>query len=102
MVQLATSKTTPQKACFAIAGSAVNNTAKLSNLTWFSNAQRLEQELEIASISLINDFTAVSYGVLVQPINLYTLQLEKHRAKNLPLFQVVSFFRAFTDRCRLD
>jgi len=26
----------PQKACFAIAGPVVNNTAKLTNLTWFS------------------------------------------------------------------
>ena len=49
----------PQKACFAIAGPVVNNTAKLTNLTWFLDAKRLEQELEIAPISLINDFAAV-------------------------------------------
>jgi glucokinase len=83
MVQqfLATAKTaTPQKACFAIAGPVVNNTAKLTNLTWFLDAQRLEQELEIASISLINDFAAVGYGVLgLQPADLYTLQPGKHQ-----------------------
>lgn len=83
MVQqfLATAKTaTPQKACFAIAGPVVNNTAKLTNLTWFLDARRLEQELEIASISLINDFAAVGYGVLgLQPADLYTLQPGKHQ-----------------------
>lgn len=83
MVQqfLATAKTPrPQKACFAIAGPVVNNTAKLTNLTWFLDAQRLEQELEIACISLINDFAAVGYGVLgLQPADLYTLQPGKHQ-----------------------
>ncbi len=73
---LATAKaSTPQKACFAIAGPVVNNTAKLTNLTWFLDAKRLEQELGIASISLINDFAAVGYGVLgLDASDLYTLQ----------------------------
>ncbi len=65
----------PQKACFAIAGPVVNNTAKLTNLTWFLDAKRLEQELGIALISLINDFAAVGYGVLgLDASDLYTLQ----------------------------
>ena len=83
MVQqfLATAKTpTPQKACFAIAGPVVNNTAKLTNLTWFLEAKRLEQELGITTISLINDFAAVGYGVLgLQPADLYTLQRGEHQ-----------------------
>jgi glucokinase len=78
MVQqfLATTKTaTPEKACFAIAGPVVNNTAKLTNLTWFLDSKRLEQELGITSISLINDFAAVGYGVLgLEPADLSTLQ----------------------------
>ncbi len=78
MVQqfLATAKTaTPEKACFAIAGPVVNNTAKLTNLTWFLDSKRLEQELGITSISLINDFAAVGYGVLgLEPADLSTLQ----------------------------
>lgn len=65
----------PQKACFAIAGPVVNNTAKLTNLTWFLDAKRLEQELGIAPISLINDFAAVGYGVLgLDASDLCTLQ----------------------------
>lgn len=65
----------PEKACFAIAGPVVNDTCVLTNLAWFLDARRLEQELEIAKIHLINDFAAVGYGILgLQDEDLYTLQ----------------------------
>ncbi|MBV9390104.1 MAG: glucokinase [Chroococcidiopsidaceae cyanobacterium CP_BM_ER_R8_30] len=65
----------PQKACFAIAGPIVDNTAKLTNLTWFLETESLEKELGIATISLINDFAAVGYGILgLEAQDLYTLQ----------------------------
>lgn len=68
-------KIVPQKACFAIAGPVVNNTVKLTNLTWLLDAKRLESELGFAPISLINDFAAVGYGVLgLGEKDLYTLQ----------------------------
>jgi glucokinase len=68
----------PQKACFAIAGPVVNNTAKLTNLVWFLDAKLLEQELGIAPISLINDFAAVGYGILgLDASDLSTLQTGK-------------------------
>jgi len=52
----------------------VNNTAKLTNLTWFLDAKRLEQELGLHP-SLINDFAAVGYGVLgLDASDLCTLQ----------------------------
>lgn len=67
----------PEKACFAIAGPVVNNTAKLTNLTWLLDSQRLEQELGISKVSLINDFAAVGYGVLgLGESDLHTLQAE--------------------------
>ncbi|PPS42206.1 glucokinase [Chroococcidiopsis sp. TS-821] len=70
--------TTPEKACFAIAGPVVNNAVKLTNLAWILDSQRLEQELKIAPISLINDFAAVSYGVLgLKEEDLHTLQAGK-------------------------
>ena len=55
---------TPQKACFAIAGPIVKNTAKLTNLAWFLDIERLQQDLGIPQVSLINDFAAVGFGVL--------------------------------------
>lgn len=71
-------KVVAQKACFAIAGPIVNNTAKLTNLTWFLDTDRLEKELGIASISLINDFAAVGYGVLgLDALDLSALQVGK-------------------------
>ncbi|BAZ02269.1 glucokinase [Tolypothrix tenuis PCC 7101] len=69
---------TPQKACFAIAGPVVHNTAKLTNLAWYLDSERLQQELGIASVSLINDFAAVGYGIFgLNSKHLVTLQAGK-------------------------
>lgn len=54
----------PEKACFGIAGPVVNNTCELTNLSWSLQADRLERELEISKIELINDFAAIGYGVV--------------------------------------
>jgi glucokinase len=68
----------PQVACFAIAGPVVNNTCELTNLKWSLNNQRLEKELGIEKVSLINDFAAVSHGILGLPeTELHTLQAGK-------------------------
>ncbi|MFP5272050.1 glucokinase [Coleofasciculus sp.] len=55
---------TIEKACFAIAGPVVNDTSNLTNLAWVLDARRLEEELAIAKVTLINDFAAVGYGIL--------------------------------------
>ncbi len=69
---------TPQKACFAIAGPVVNNTAKLTNLAWFLDSSRLEEQLGIARVTLINDFAAVGYGILgLEKEDVLTLQSGK-------------------------
>jgi glucokinase len=68
----------PEKACFAIAGPIVKNTAKLTNLAWFLDTKRLEEELGISHISLINDFAAVGYGISgLQKQDLHPLQVGK-------------------------
>jgi glucokinase len=62
-------------ACLAIAGAVVDRASYLPNLGWHLNADRLQQELQIAYIELINDFAAIGYGVLeLPPADLYTLQ----------------------------
>lgn len=53
----------PEIACFAIAGPVVENTCKLTNLDWYLESDRLQRELNLAKVTLINDFAAVSYGV---------------------------------------
>lgn len=68
-------KISPEKACFGIAGPVLNDTSVLTNLDWFLEARRLEKELEIPRITLINDFVAVGYGVLgLESKDLCTLQ----------------------------
>jgi len=66
------------KACFAIAGPVINNTCKLTNLSWMLEATRLGRDLNIPHVALINDFAAVGYGILgLQPEDLHTLQVGK-------------------------
>jgi glucokinase len=70
----------PEKACFALAGPVVNNSAKLTNLPWVLEARRLEEELKISRVSLINDFVAVGYGVWgLDESDLHVLQAGKRR-----------------------
>lgn len=65
----------PQLACFAIAGPVVNNTCNLTNLNWVLDTQRLEIELDIPKISLLNDFAANSFGILgLKDFEVHTLQ----------------------------
>ncbi|MDJ0681477.1 MAG: glucokinase [Xenococcaceae cyanobacterium MO_167.B52] len=67
-------------ACFAIAGPVVNNASSLTNLDWQLDSNRLEAELNIPQVSLINDFAANSYGVLgLESSEIYTLQAGKKR-----------------------
>lgn len=54
----------PEGACFGIAGPVVKETCQLTNLSWFLEADRLERDLNIARVNLINDFAAIGYGVL--------------------------------------
>jgi glucokinase len=52
-----------KRACFGIAGPVINNTSELTNLSWSLSAERLGRELAISRITLINDFTAIGYGI---------------------------------------
>jgi glucokinase len=65
----------PTVACFAIAGPVVNQTSKVTNLSWDLAADRLATDLNLQKVSLINDFAAVGYGVLgLQPEDIHVLQ----------------------------
>lgn len=54
---------TPERACFGIAGPVVNQESNLTNLKWLLTSTRLEQELDIPQVKLINDFVATGYGI---------------------------------------
>ena len=55
--------TPPVKACFAVAGPVTNNSCKMTNLKWMLDGEGLSRELQIPKVSLINDFTAVGFGI---------------------------------------
>ncbi|MEN9566190.1 MAG: hypothetical protein RLZZ69_1386 [Cyanobacteriota bacterium] len=75
----------PQLACFAIAGPVVNNTCHLTNLQWVLDTQRLQTELDIPKINLLNDFAANSFGILgLKDFDVHTLQAGEARA-NAPI-----------------
>ena len=72
-----------KNACFGIAGPVISNTSKLTNLNWFLTSNRLEKELFIDKVDLINDFVAISYGILgLKNEDLYTLQDVEPRSKS--------------------
>lgn len=63
------------RACLGIAGPVDGQQSQLTNLSWSLSAERLEQELEIPQVRLLNDFTIVGYGVLgLAATDLATLQ----------------------------
>ena len=65
----------PAKACFGIAGPVVKNRSNLTNLSWSLGGDRLQKELNISQVDLINDFAAIGYGVLgLNPTDLHILQ----------------------------
>jgi len=66
----------PQRACFAIAGPVVENTSSLTNLAWSLEGDRLQAELDLDRVELINDFEAVGHGVFgLAPDDIHTLQV---------------------------
>jgi len=65
----------PERGCFAIAGPVVNNRSSLTNLAWSLDGERLEEELDLKRVELINDFAAVGYGVFgLDEADTHTLQ----------------------------
>jgi glucokinase len=51
------------QACFAVAGPISDGKVQFTNLPWFIEESRLEAELNLKSVKLINDFEAIGYGI---------------------------------------
>ena len=51
------------RACFGIAGPVKNGQVKTPNLAWVVEADRLARELNLRTVSLINDLEANAYGI---------------------------------------
>jgi glucokinase len=68
----------PTRACFAVAGPVADGCATLTNRSLTLKESELESALQINSVSLINDFTAVCHGVRhIDPSDQNILQVEQ-------------------------
>jgi glucokinase len=54
-----------QAACFAVAGPVQQGRAKITNLPWQLEQQKIEQDAGIDHLHLVNDFIGVAHGVPV-------------------------------------
>jgi glucokinase len=62
-------------ACFAVAGPLVGSRALVTNLGWTMDAGAIASSFRLPVVGLINDFTAVAFGVpMVSPEDLVSLQ----------------------------
>lgn len=57
---------TPKAVCLACAGPILDNTVNFTNISsgWSIDGKDLEKELSIPRVLLVNDFTAMGYGLL--------------------------------------
>ena len=53
----------PDRACFAVAGPVHDGRVKITNLPWQLDSVSLAESLGIESVSLINDFEGIAYGI---------------------------------------
>ena len=49
--------------CFAVAGPVNGGVARITNLPWLIRAEEMAQALKLDSVTLINDFSGVAYGI---------------------------------------
>jgi len=64
-----------ENACFGIAGAVIDRASYLPNLDWHISTDKLEQELQIPHVELINDFVAIGHGVAqLHPEDIHTIQ----------------------------
>ena len=75
---LARNNVTVERASFGVAGPVVAGQAKVTNLPWSMDEQRLQEALHIPKVYLLNDLDAMAHGVpFLKPEDLYTLNTGK-------------------------
>lgn len=61
--------------CLGIAGPVSEHTAKVTNLPWLIDAEVIRRKYAVAHVELINDFTAVGYGIdMLKPEDFEVIQ----------------------------
>lgn len=76
----------PQKACFGVAGPVREQKSHITNLPWIIDAKKISQELQIPSVSLLNDLEANAWGIFVlKEEEFFVLQKGKEQKGNQAL-----------------
>ncbi len=74
-----------ESACLGIAGAVIDGASYLPNLDWHISAEQLARSLQIPNLKLINDFTAIGYGITqLRSADFQTLQTGSPRP-NAPI-----------------
>lgn len=61
-------------ACFGVAGPVIKGAAKITNLPWTIDEEKLGREFNLPFVRLLNDLEAIAYAVpLLEPSDLHTL-----------------------------
>lgn len=69
-------------ACIGVAGPVADGVARVTNLPWILEASALAERFSIPRVSLINDFSAIGYGLdTLTDSDLLTLQAGKPQAQ---------------------
>jgi glucokinase len=64
-----------EQTCLAVAGPISEGKVQFTNLPWFIEESRLEIELNLKNVKLINDFEAIGYGIqTLSPEHIVNLQ----------------------------
>lgn len=63
-----------ERAVFGVAGPVSSGQATITNLPWIIRTSRLQEVLQIAAVTLLNDLQAIAYAVpFLKPADLHTL-----------------------------
>ena len=63
-------------ACFGVAGPVVEGVARVTNLPWVVDEKRLNLELNLSSVRLLNDLAAITFAVpLLESTDLHPLNM---------------------------
>ncbi|QBD77709.1 glucokinase [Ktedonosporobacter rubrisoli] len=63
-----------EAACFGVAGPVIEGKAKVTNLPWELDKERLQRELKIPAVHLMNDLDAMAHAIpLLEAEDVYTL-----------------------------
>jgi glucokinase len=80
-------KTQINSACFGVPGPVANGMVKFTNLPWVINASDIKEKLKTEKVELINDFSAIGYGLeTLTTSDLHVIQTAKPRQDAIKAF----------------